>query len=56
MAEFIRSIKVRVEVDTTKQTYVLDIDDELEGDDVDSAEKMGNLVTQFIEHQQRALR
>ena len=55
MAEFIRSIRVRVEVDTNKQTYVLDIDDEID-DETYSAEKMGNLVREFIEHQQRGLR
>lgn len=27
MAEYVRSIKARIEVDTNKQTYVLEIDD-----------------------------
>ena len=46
MAEFIRSIRVRVEVDTNKQTYVLDIDD----DDY-APDEIPDAVREFIEAQ-----
>ena len=44
MAEFIRSVTVRVEVDTNKQTYVLELDDRDR-----TADELGDAVREFIE-------
>ena len=44
MAEFVRSIKVRVEVDTNKQTHVLEFDDEDYAPD-----EMPSAVKDFLE-------
>ena len=44
MAESIRSITVHVEVDTNKQTYVLDFDD----DDY-AVDEMPSVVREFLE-------
>jgi hypothetical protein len=43
MAEFIRRITVHVEVDTNKETYTLDIDDDYAADEVP------HVVREFIE-------
>jgi hypothetical protein len=44
MPEFIRSVAVHVEVDTNKQTYVLDLDD----DDY-APDEFAGAVREFIE-------
>jgi len=41
MPEILRSVKVRVEVDTNKDTYVLD-------EEVDTPQEAGEMVDRFI--------